>query len=325
MNNNKVKPWLFRKNSQIYITVKDDIMRNTTFTRRYFSLFTWLSGLITFLFVSQVQAKAQSQKLALQLASTYHKNIDVTEYWVSEKLDGVRGYWDGKQLFTRRGNKISPPKFFTKNWPETALEGELWIGRNHFDKVSSIVRKHHSTEQEWWLVRFMLFDAPEIPGSFSQRLGKMKQLVLKANNSFIEVIPQFRVANITELNARLIETVKAQGEGLMLHHQNALYSIGRSEQVLKLKTFTDAEARVIGYIGGKGKYRGMLGALQVKTPDGIEFKIGTGFSDDERKTPPPIGSLITYKYSGKTSRGVPRFASFLRIRYLPGDDLAPIH
>lgn len=298
-------------------------MCNTAFSRQFFPVFKWLNGLILFFLVSQVQAQAQpqpqSQVLKLQLASTYHNNIDVTDYWVSEKLDGVRGYWDGKQLFTRRGNKINTPAFFTNNWPDTVLEGELWIARNRFDRVSGIVRKHQASEQEWRMVRFMLFDAPKISGNFSQRLAKMQQLVDVTNNAFIAVIPQFRVASITELDARLIETVNAQGEGLMLHHQNALYSIGRSEQILKLKTFTDAEARVIGHIEGKCKYRGMLGALQVKTLDGIEFRIGTGFSDNERKAPPPIGSIITYKYSGKTIRGVPRFASFLRIRYLPAN------
>ena len=39
----------------------------------------------------------------LMLAKIYADNIDVTQYWVSEKLDGVRAHWDGKQLISRGG------------------------------------------------------------------------------------------------------------------------------------------------------------------------------------------------------------------------------
>ena len=62
----------------------------------------------------------------------------------------------------------------------------------------------------------------------------------------------------------------------------------------------------------------MLGALLVENGDGLRFRIGTGFKDKDRKNPPPIGTVITYKYFGKTNKGLPRFASFLRKRPLFG-------
>ncbi|WP_287032112.1 hypothetical protein [Methylophilus sp.] len=84
--------------------------------------------------------------------------------------------------------------------------------------------------------------------------------------------------------------------------------------LLKLKPQLDAEAKVIAYVPGKGKYQGKMGALLVETLDGIQFKLGTGFTDAERAHPPPIGSLVTYTYRDVTKNGKPKFASFLRVR-----------
>jgi DNA ligase-1 len=42
--------------------------------------------------------------------------------------------------------------------------------------------------------------------------------------------------------------------------------------------------------------------------------LGTGFTDAQRAAPPAIGTWVTYRYRGTTDKGVPRFASFLRVR-----------
>jgi len=76
----------------------------------------------------------------LMLATVYEADVDVSNYWVSEKLDGVRGHWDGETLYTREGNFIDPPTWFTAGWPDVPMDGELWIGRGSFDEVSGIVR-----------------------------------------------------------------------------------------------------------------------------------------------------------------------------------------
>jgi len=274
-----------------------------------------------------ITAKAETEKAnKIQLATVYKQPLNIKEYWVSEKLDGIRGYWNGTTLKTRSGNMINPPVWFTKNWPKAHLDGELWSRRGQFEKISSCVRRKVPNQQEntscWKNIRFMVFDLPKHLGIFSQRFTAMKQLQLKTHNRYLSVIKQTRMTSNKQLNQRL-ETVSSNGgEGLMLHHQKAFYKSGRSNALMKLKLYNDAEAVVTAYVPGKGKYKNKLGSLEVKTPSGLIFKIGTGFTDNQRVNPPVIGSTITYKYIGKTMRGVPRFASFLRIRETP---LTPVN
>lgn len=263
--------------------------------------------------------KSFADKPKLQLATVYHAGLDVPQYWVSEKLDGVRGYWDGQQLLTRQGYRIDAPDWFTEVLPEQPLDGELWIGRGQFAAVSALIRRSHIDGSQdalngWRQVKFMLFDLPRFPGTFSQRLKQLHQLVDRVDRDWIQLIEQRRVSSDSELMAWLERVVAEGGEGLMLHHQNARYQAGRSDHLLKLKRWQDAEAKVIGHQPGKGKYVGMLGALLVETPTGIRFKLGSGFTDQQRQNPPAIGSIVTYKYTGESAKGVPRFASFMRVR-----------
>ncbi|NQY88374.1 MAG: DNA ligase [Colwellia sp.] len=257
---------------------------------------------------------APPSKPAIQQATTYKAVTDISQYWLSEKLDGMRGYWNGTQLLTRQGNLIHSPKWLTKSWPETIMDGELWIKRDHFQQTLSCVRKKRVNEICWQLVRFMIFDLPEHNGTFTERIAAMAQLTKKVNSPYLSMIKQFKLTTIEQLDQTLNNIIKNNGEGLMLHRGNAYYHVGRSTNIMKLKKHQDAEAVVIAYIEGKGKYKGVLGALQVKTIEGIVFKIGSGFSDKERHQPPAIGSLITFKHNGKTNAGIPRFARFFRIR-----------
>jgi DNA ligase-1 len=272
------------------------------------------------LFLVSVSA---TQKPRIQLATLYKPSIehpiDITEYFISEKLDGIRGYWDGEKLFTRSGHVIHSPIWFTQHWPKSYIDGELWSNRSEFEKISSCVRKNKPDQQVqtscWRKIRFMAFDLPQHLGTFSQRVKQMKQLVYKTNSPYLSVIKQEKTASTILLHQQLAHVVSQGGEGLMLHHQDAYYKTGRSNALMKLKQYNDAEAVVIAYIAGKGKYKNQLGSLKVKMPSGLTFKIGTGFTDKQRKNPPAIGSQVTYKYIGKTARGVPRFASFLRVRH----------
>ncbi|WP_076417350.1 DNA ligase [Colwellia sp. UCD-KL20] len=250
---------------------------------------------------------------AIQLATQYNLKHDIKQYWISEKLDGVRGYWNGSELLTKNGNLLHTPKWFTANWPTYPIDGELWIGRHQFEQTISCV-KQQKPNMCWKKIRFMIFDLPLSKAVFTQRIDEIKESVEKVNSPYFQAISQFKLSSVAQLNQKLKTIVKHKGEGLMLHYQDALYTVGRTNNIMKLKPYQDAEAVVLKHITGKGKYQGMLGAIQVKTYDGIVFKIGTGFSDKERKTPPPVGSTITFKYIGKTQKGVPKFASFLRIR-----------
>lgn len=254
---------------------------------------------------------------ALSLANVYHDGVDVAQYWVSEKLDGVRAYWDGAALYSRQGNRFLVPDWFVKEFPQTPLDGELWMGRGTFETLSGIVRRKQPNDEDWRNIRFMVFDMPEDSADFAGRLRRLNKIFSVIQSPRISLVEQFRVANSAELKAALQRIVSQGGEGLMLRKADSRYRGGRSDNLLKFKLHEDAEAVVIAHLPGKGKYKGMLGSLLVEMPDGKRFKLGSGFSDQERRQPPPIGAIVTYKHYGKTRNGIPRFASFLRIRNAP--------
>lgn len=248
------------------------------------------------------------------LAEVYRDQADVSRYLVSEKLDGVRALWDGQTLRFRSGRKINAPHWFINALPSDALDGELWIGRGAFERLSGTVRRDVPDDAEWRQVRYMIFELPAASGSFRQRAELMRQLVRQTNAPWLQEIEQFQVVDRDSLKIRLNEVVKAGGEGLMLHRAEASYETGRSDTLLKMKPWDDAEALVIAHLPGKGKHAGALGALRLRTPEGLEFSLGTGFSDEQRRNPPSPGSIVTYRYRDLTGKGVPRFASFLRSR-----------
>lgn len=257
---------------------------------------------------------ASAEPPGLMLAGVYNGQAGLDDYWVSEKLDGVRAYWDGKHLISRQGHRFNPPKWFTDPLPAVPLDGELWMGRGTFDLLSGTVRQQNPDDDQWRQVRYMVFDLPVAELSFDQRLRQLEQMFSALSVPHLQLIKQFKVADQAALTAALEKVVAEGGEGLMLHRGGSLYRAARSDDLLKLKTYDDAEAIVLAHLPGKGKYSGLMGALLVELPDGRRFKIGTGFSDYERANPPAVGSTITYKYFGKTSKDIPRFASFLRVR-----------
>jgi DNA ligase-1 len=271
--------------------------------------FVWLY-LILLCVSSTVSGQGASHKA--MLASIYPGNAPVTEYWVSEKLDGVRGHWDGDALWTRNGYRINAPGWFTRDWPTMSMDGELWIARERFDVTSAIVRSSDADDAQWRRIQFMVFDLPGHGGVFGERVQAMSDIAAYTI-PWLQAIQQFRVGGIYELDRKIEALTAAGGEGLMLHHQSARYLSGRSQDLLKYKLYEDAEARVLGYTAGKGKYAGKIGALEVESEDGRRFRLGSGLSDVDRERPPPVGSWITYRYNGLTSSGLPRFARFLRM------------
>lgn len=250
----------------------------------------------------------------LLLAQLYQSGIDVQQYLISEKYDGVRAVWDGKVLTTRQGNEIQAPTWFTKDFPKMPLDGELWLARGQFDALSGAVRKDIPVDAEWKNITYQIFELPNATGTFEARAKRIVYIIKKTNLPHLKAVAQFRVKNEAELNKKLKSIVANGGEGLMLHRADAAYITGRSYALLKLKLLLDAEATVVAHTKGKGKYVGKLGALIVETPEGLRFKLGTGFTDAQREHPPKIGSLVTYTYRAKTPNGKPKFASFLRER-----------
>ena len=251
---------------------------------------------------------------ALLLAQVYRPGLPLQDYWVSEKYDGVRGFWDGRTLRTRGGETVQAPAWFTAGWPEVPMDGELWSGRGRFSHAQSTTRQQQPGDVAWRQIRFMVFDLPGDKGTFDQRLPALSALVESLGQPWVQAVPQRRVANDAALQALLHRTVRAGGEGLMLHRGASLYRAGRSDDLIKVKTHEDTEARVVAHLPGKGRHAGRLGALLVETPSGQRFRLGAGFSDADRERPPPVGSWVTYRFRGTHDGGLPRFASFVRER-----------
>jgi DNA ligase-1 len=281
-------------------------------TGRLFSrqgLAVWAMVLVSCVVLSAKAAVAPP----LLLAKTVDKNTEVTRYLVSEKLDGIRAFWDGQVLRTRGGGTLNAPAWFVEKFPARPLDGELWAGRGQFERLTGIARKEKPVDDEWRELRYMLFELPDAPGTFRERVRAMQRIVDEIAVPWVQVIEQSEVGSRKELDRKLASVVRSGGEGLMLHRAEAPYSTGRSDDLLKMKPLHDAEATVIGHVPGKGKYKGMLGALRVRTDDGIEFNLGSGLSDALRRKPPSIGTIVTYRYRDMTKRGVPRFASYYRV------------
>ena len=249
---------------------------------------------------------------ALPLLGVWNDTLDPARYLVSEKYDGVRGVWDGASLRFRSGRAVPAPAWFTAQLPRVPLDGELWLGRGRFDELSGIVRTERSVDAGWRQLRFMVFELPGAGGSFAERARRIEAIVRQSASPQLVAVEQAGVADHAALHRRLATTIAQGGEGLVLHLAAAAWTPGRGDTLLKLKPSLDDEATVIAHHAGKGKYEGVLGALEVRTADGRQFLLGSGLSDALRRAPPPIGSVVTFRYRDWTSGGLPRVARILR-------------
>lgn len=251
---------------------------------------------------------------ALMRASDAPEGLDPRGFLVSEKCDGVRAFWDGRQLRFRSGGLIAVPAWFTAALPPRPLDGELWAGRGGFEQASGTVRRAVPDDAAWRGLRYALFDLPGDPRPFAARAQALVSLADAVRQPFVEAVPQWELPDAAALARRLGEVVDAGGEGLMLHRASARWVPGRSTELFKLKPLDDAEAVVLAHLPGRGRHQGRLGALRVRMDDGREFRLGTGFSDAERAAPPPPGTRVSFRYRGLTDDGLPRFASYWRVR-----------
>ena len=265
-------------------------------------------------FIGAEGAVAASSSDRVQLASAWPVGQSPRGYLVSEKFDGVRAVWDGQVLRFRSGRVIAAPDWFLAALPALPLDGELWMARGQFDRVSGAVRKNVPDDLEWRAVKYLVFDAWGRSEPFAQRVNRLVQEVQAAKQPWLLAVAQTVVEDAAALEARLQEVVSQGGEGLVLHWADAPWQAGRTEALFKLKPQADEEARVVGYQAGKGRLQGLTGALLLETPQGQRFALGGGLSDALRRNPPPLGTWVTYSYRDRTPSGLPRFASFVRVR-----------
>ncbi len=255
----------------------------------------------------------KSERPQLILLKSYHKGMDVKNWSMSEKLDGVRAYWNGQTLYSRSGRKIAAPKWFTKDFPNFKLDGELWTKRGDFEHITSIVNRH-KPHNGWKQITYEIFEVPDAPGSFPERLNRIKSWQQQQPSQYIHIVDQSVCKGPSHLQSFLSEVEQKGGEGVVIRNPDLPYHTGRSQTSLKVKSFQDAECQVTGYKKGRGKFIRMTGALYCQIQDQRVISIGSGLSNEERANPPPIGSIVTYKHNGYTSTGKPRFPVYLRIR-----------
>lgn len=243
------------------------------------------------------------------------ENEDPKGWWMSEKLDGVRAWWDGENFISRLGNVFHAPQWFKDHLPkDVVLDGELFAGRKNFQKTISAVRKLVPNDDEWKGINYVVFDAPKTPGTFEER---MKFLASLFDDAPISTRPVYRLtqmfcANYDYMKLYLDIVEKNGGEGVMLREAGSLYEEGRSRTLLKVKTFWDAEGVVVGHNPGKGKNKGRLGSLEILW-EGKTFNL-SGMTDKQRENPAPLGTVITFRATDLTDKGIPKFASFVSAR-----------
>ncbi len=247
------------------------------------------------------------------LLKTYDSSQNVTGWLMSEKLDGMRAIWDGETLKSRQGRPISAPDWFLKALPPFALDGELWTKRGDFENIISIVRQQ-TADKRWQQVSYRIFELPQQQGGLLSRLAVLQHYLKKHPSQFIIPIPQSTIQSVDHLNRRLEKVVSIGGEGLVVRNPNIPYYTGRTNHSLKVKQYQDTECTVIAYKQGKGKYTGKTGSLHCQLPSGLTFYVGSGLSNQQRQSPPKIGSVITFKHYGLTRSNTPRFPVFLHIK-----------
>ena len=265
-----------------------------------------MKSIIYLLIFSCISLLADKPKL--MLLKTY-QDQNITGWVMSEKLDGIRAYWDGKKLLTRSGNIIHAPSWFTKDYPPFEIDGELWSKREDFENIVSIVQDK-TPSKEWREIKHYIFEVPNTKGGLFERLAKVK----KYENDIIKIIPQIYIKDKNHLKEFLINIENAKGEGVVVRDPTALYINKRTNKVLKIKTFLDKECIVTAHNEGHGRFKGILGSITCIMDNNISFKIGSGFSKEERENPPTIGTTITFQYKEFTKYGKPRFPVFLRVR-----------
>lgn len=240
-----------------------------------------------------------------------YNDQNINGWLISEKLDGIRGYWDGKNLYTKNGNRINTPNNFTKNFPPFALDGELWSKRDDFEFIQATVLDEHPSN-DWNKISFNIFEVPNTQGNFQKRLHKAKLWFSQHPNKYIKIIPQKVCKDENHLLKELDKIVKLKGEGIIVKDSTQDYHTGRSPYILKVKKVQDMEGKIIGYnFRDDGK---TLKSFQVKLHNGVIFNLGGGLTDYQRKNALSIGKIVTFKYYGFTKYGKPKFASFLRVR-----------
>lgn len=252
--------------------------------------------------------------------------------WLPETVGRPKGEFDWANstrpeqlatgLWSRNGNVITAPKWWTDELPRIKLDGEIWsaMPRQQLRSICSRLEP----DPGWADVGYYVFGMPEVlvNREIYRRLEKLQYGdVLK----HVEQVLIESDAHLQELLDREME--KEYGEGLVVTDPAAYWSAGRVPSQMKVKPRQDSEGRVVGIITGTGALIGMMGCLVVQWR-GRTLRIGTGFNHAERallhpdwaRDNPgvayPFGTegwnIITFRYNGLSLAGTPLCPAYWR-------------
>lgn len=274
--------------------------------------------------------KETVSKIDPMLAKNYEGQIDPVGWWHSEKLDGVRAVWNKQDFKSRNQNIFTAPDWYKEYLPtNNSLDGELFSGRGQFQKTVGYVKKHIPVDEEWKKIKYMVFDLPEDKSPFEQRYQKLEAIIEHSCNNDpecpLELVKQTKIKDKAHLLDLHKDITKQGGEGSMLRQPGSYYEQKRSSTLLKLKDFEETDAVVLKVVKGSGKYKNVMGNLEVQLVDdpNIKFSVGSGFTDAQRKLGESLfrkGIIIRVQYQGKTDSGVPRFPVYTGIHIDRGLD-----
>ena len=279
-----------------------------------------MQGLIRIIFALLVLLNFAFSLDLLRLSE--FKDQNVSGWLASEKLDGVRAYWDGENLLSRQGKRLNADVLWLSGgYPE------LYAKELKFEEIQASVMDKQPDEKAWSRLKFHVFDVPEASGGLLDRLEVLAKFLKNEPNDNLIIIKQIKMHDNAQFLKFTKDMIAKGGEGAVVREPNAPYERKRSKNALKFKKFKDAECEVVSINKGSGKYANLAGSLTCRAlggkddkekagepKEGTIFKIGSGLSDEQRTNPPKIGSIITYKFQNLTSYGKPRFPIFLRVR-----------
>ncbi len=202
--------------------------------------------------------------------------------------------------------------------PIGIYDGELYLHDN-FQRLTHLVNRGMAIEgcRE---VSYVIFDLKNT--HFQEvRLLMLTQLGLTFNTGIIRIAPSWACAGTEEVELILKEQTAQGFEGLILRAPDAYYQEKRATTMMKLKPRSSDTYRITGFleeVSIQGELKGSLGAFTVADTDGRTFKVGSGFTAEQRRIywrerEKLVGCIVHVKYQALTDRGVPWFPVFMEV------------
>lgn len=269
------------------------------------------------------------EPMLAKLYKDYHDEINIEEWLMQCKLNGMRCIATKNGLFTRKGEKyVSCPHieealrpFFDKH-PEAVLDGELFNNglRQQLNEISKLIRKTvHITAEDLDksrnLVHYYIYDGYGFGLDKEHPYHERKQWIdsnIIGKYTHVMKVEDFDLESKEDLDKKYQSLVDDGQEGAILRHKKMKYEHKRSKNLLKVKPEDDDEAKIVNISEGTGNWSG-TGKIISLSWNGKEFDAtfkgtqeqGAQFLKDKNKW---IGKTVTFLYNGLTGLGTPNYA-----------------